>query len=188
MSDESRPDYELMEQIPIDSAAGLKALAHVTRSSILDMLLDRAASITQLAIALHQPKGSVGHHVGVLERAGLIHVVRTRRVRALTEKFYGRTARWFIIAPLRDAGVDPGWTVSEALASADHTSDCPYTVTARYARISPARAKEFADELVALVDRFIATERDGDAVYAMIAGIFPTTRPFLPTRPAEEGR
>ncbi len=32
----------------------------------------------------------------MLERAGLIRVVHTRKVRALTEKFYGRTARLFL--------------------------------------------------------------------------------------------
>jgi len=32
----------------------------------------------------------------VLEKAGLVRVVRTRKVRALTERFYGRTARLFI--------------------------------------------------------------------------------------------
>ncbi len=32
----------------------------------------------------------------MLEKAGLIHVVRTRQVRAVTEKFYGRTARLFL--------------------------------------------------------------------------------------------
>ena len=32
----------------------------------------------------------------VLEAAGMIRVVRTRRVRAVTEKYYGRTARLFL--------------------------------------------------------------------------------------------
>ena len=34
--------------------------------------------------------------IKVLESAGLIRVVRTRRVRAVTEKYYGRTARLFL--------------------------------------------------------------------------------------------
>jgi hypothetical protein len=34
--------------------------------------------------------------VKVLESAGLVKVVRTRRVRALTENYYGRTARLFL--------------------------------------------------------------------------------------------
>ncbi len=33
----------------------------------------------------------------MLEAAGLVRVVRTRRVRALTESFYGRVARLFVI-------------------------------------------------------------------------------------------
>jgi hypothetical protein len=41
------------------------------------------------------PKGTAGHHLKVLERAGLIRVVRTRQVRALTEKYYGRVARLY---------------------------------------------------------------------------------------------
>jgi predicted transcriptional regulator len=42
-------------------------------------------------------KGTVAHHVKVLERAGLVRVVRTRQVRAVTEKYYGRVARLFIL-------------------------------------------------------------------------------------------
>jgi DNA-binding transcriptional ArsR family regulator len=49
-----------------------------------------------VAARLKLPKGTVGHHLKVLERAGLIRVVRTRQVRALTEKYYGRTARLFL--------------------------------------------------------------------------------------------
>lgn len=61
------------------------------------LLRERAASITELAEVLSSPKGTVGHHVKVLERAGLIRVVRTRKVRALTEKYYGRVARLFVL-------------------------------------------------------------------------------------------
>ena len=33
----------------------------------------------------------------MLETAGLVRVVRTRKVRALTEKYYGRVARLFVV-------------------------------------------------------------------------------------------
>ena len=46
---------------------------------------------------LETPKGTVGHHLKVLETAGLVRVVRTRKVRALTERYYGRTARLFVL-------------------------------------------------------------------------------------------
>ena len=61
------------------------------------VLRERAASTTELATALETPKGTVGHHLKVLESAGLIRVVRTRQVRALTEKYYGRVARLFVL-------------------------------------------------------------------------------------------
>jgi len=48
-------------------------------------------------VVLETPKGTVGHHLKVLEAAGLIRVVRTRKVRALTEKYYGRVARLFVL-------------------------------------------------------------------------------------------
>ena len=44
-----------------------------------------------------RPQGTVGHHLKVLERGGLVRVVRTRQVRALTEKYYGRVARLFVL-------------------------------------------------------------------------------------------
>jgi DNA-binding transcriptional ArsR family regulator len=75
----------------------LRALADVVRTKIVFLLRERAASITELAEALSSPKGTVGHHVKVLEQAGLIRVVRTRKVRALTEKYYGRVARLFVL-------------------------------------------------------------------------------------------
>ena len=54
------------------------------------------------------PKGTVGHHLKVLETAGLVRVVRTRQVRALTEKYYGRVARLFELKGVDDdAGGSP---------------------------------------------------------------------------------
>ena len=45
------------------------------RRRILSLLRERAASTTELAQALGQPKGTVGHHVKVTEDAQLIRVV-----------------------------------------------------------------------------------------------------------------
>ena len=79
----------------VDEPEKLRALGDLTRGRIVGLLGQRAASTTELATAMDMPKGTVGHHLKVLERAGLIRVVRTRQVRALTEKYYGRVARLF---------------------------------------------------------------------------------------------
>ena len=90
------PDYEALDVLVVAAPEQLRALADDLRSRIVALLRERARSIQELAQELNVPKGTVGHHVKVLERAGLIHVVRTRQVRALTEKYYGRVAHLFL--------------------------------------------------------------------------------------------
>ena len=91
------PDYELDDVLVVDDPKQLRALGDTFRARIVMMLRERAASTSELATALATPKGTVGHHLKVLETAGLIRVVRTRKVRALTEKYYGRVARLFVL-------------------------------------------------------------------------------------------
>jgi predicted ArsR family transcriptional regulator len=90
------PDYEAEETLLVSAPEQLRAMADEVRSAIISLLRERAYSTQQLAKELGIPKGTVGHHLKVLEHAGLIHVVRTRQVRAVTEKFYGRTAKLFL--------------------------------------------------------------------------------------------
>ena len=92
----SYPDYEAPDVLVVSERHQLQALANDVRTTIISLLRERARSTQQLAHELGVPKGTVGHHLKVLERAGLIHVVRTRQVRAVTEKFYGRTAWLFL--------------------------------------------------------------------------------------------
>ena len=79
------PDYELPDIVVADQPHQLKALGDRARMAILDLVLERAASVMELAAALGKPKSTVAHHVQVLQRAGLLRVVRTRKVRAITE-------------------------------------------------------------------------------------------------------
>ena len=90
-------DYEADDVMVLREPAQLRAIADELRGRIVALLRERAASTTELAAVLKLPKGTVGHHLKVLERAGLIRVVRTRQVRAMTERFYGRTARLFVL-------------------------------------------------------------------------------------------
>jgi DNA-binding transcriptional ArsR family regulator len=89
-------DYEAEETLVVSDPAQHRAMADPFRTQLIQLLRDRARSTQEIAEELKVPKGTVGHHLKVLESAGLIRVVRTRKVRALTEKFYGRTARLFL--------------------------------------------------------------------------------------------
>src|SRR5687768_3811588 len=101
------PDYELADRIVVTAPAQLRALADPLRAVILDLLLERAATVAELAAAVQRPKSTVAHHVNVLVEAGMLRVVRTRRVRAIDERYYGRTARVFYVGVVNRPGEDP---------------------------------------------------------------------------------
>src|ERR671937_2405378 len=100
------PDYELADRIALTRPFQVKAIGHPLRTTILGLLHERAATVTELAVALERPKSTVAYHVKMLAEAGLVQVVRTRRVRAIEERFYGRTARMFYVAAERADGDD----------------------------------------------------------------------------------
>jgi DNA-binding transcriptional ArsR family regulator len=92
--------------LTIEEPERLRAVADPTRGRIIALLNQRAASTTELAAVLGMPKGTVGHHLKVLEKVKLVRVVRTRKVRALTEKYYGRAARLFILKSADESAPD----------------------------------------------------------------------------------
>src|SRR5215207_3142736 len=94
------PDYDLDEMVVITAPVQLRALADALRGTLLELVLERAATVTELARAVDRPKSSVAYHVNLLVDAGLLKVVRTRRVRAIDERYYGRVARTLYIGVL----------------------------------------------------------------------------------------
>src|SRR5438552_18670031 len=101
------PDYELADRQVVSEPAQLRALADPLRATILDLLLERGATVAELAAAVRRPKSTVAHHVSVLVEAGMLRIVRTRRVRAIDERYYGRTARMFSVRVVDRPGGDP---------------------------------------------------------------------------------
>lgn len=159
-------DYEADETLVVDDPDRLRALADDLRVKIVTVLRERAQSTTELAELLGLPKGTVGHHVKVLERAGLIRVVRTRQVRAVTEKYYGRVARLFV---LRSQDGDSGETAIAAAIrqAADEVARAEDILGfgSLHLRLSEADAKRFSDRLKKLVDDYRARQvEDGIGV------------------------
>jgi DNA-binding transcriptional ArsR family regulator len=176
------PDYDLAEDLEVSAPAQLHAMAGPLRSAILDLLLERAATVRELASALRRPKSTVAHHINVLVDAGMLRVVRTRRVRAIDERYYGRTARLFRVGAVKQAalagGVNP-LTEAAAEAVAAHGAD-ELRATLRHARIPDERAHEFWAHVLALAQEFAKLPRSGDTVWGFAAGLYPTDHPILP--------
>jgi len=179
------PDYELADQLVVTATAQLRALADQLRATILDLLLERAATVAELAAAVQRPKSTIAHHVKVLVEAGMLRVVRTRRVRAIDERYYGRTARVFSVGIVNRPGEDPTTVHANALSVAAaesvpaHEADDLRSML-RHARIPAQRAAEFWQRVNAVVREFSQLPRSGDTVYGFAAGLYPTDYPTLP--------
>jgi DNA-binding transcriptional ArsR family regulator len=162
----------------LETPEQVKAIADANRVEIIQLLAERPATTTELAEAMGRPKGSVAHHVKVLEDAGLVTVVRTRKVRAITEKFYGRTAATFVL-PHADSGSHVAF-LREAVGEARDPAEGERAFfTLRHARIPEDRLEEFGERLIELAEEFAASPRGGSTVYGLILGIYPTDRPSL---------
>jgi len=185
MADHTAPGYELADTLELTEPEQYRALFDDTRSQIVDLLMERAANIKELADALDKPKGTVGHHVGVLEGAGLIRVVRTEKIRAIVAKYYGRTARTFVIgeSPDSDVRLAPDHFLTAAAADFAYADvEDPGTLsTLRYARIPTERAGEWNDRLLELAVEFTKEPRGGETTYGLLLAMFPTRRPHLPS-------
>ena len=180
-------DYELDDIVTASTNTQMKAVADDTRLDILNLLLEKAATVSQLADALGKPKGTVGYHAKVLDDAGLIRVVRTNKVRALTEKYYGRVGRTIHFSKPATED-DPLWFVHDALRPMTDHNDHPLPMfTSRVARIPVERAIEFSERIMAVAQEFIELPREGDVVYGFLAGVYPTDLPaFGEGEPSDE--
>ena len=94
------PDYDLEEMFVVTEPGQLRALADPLRDTLLELVLERAATVTEMAQAVDRPKSTIAYHVNLLVDAGLLRVVRTRRVRAIEERYYGRVARTLYVGVL----------------------------------------------------------------------------------------
>jgi DNA-binding transcriptional ArsR family regulator len=179
------PDYDLADRIALTSPSQVKALGHPLRNTILGLLHERAATVSELAVALDRPKSTVAHHVKVLVEAGLVRVVRTRRVRAIDERFYGRTARMFYVSVERSPeGEEMPRDFNDfevaARESAGAFRDGKLWGFIRHARISEDQASGFWERMAELVAEFDRLPRTGETMYGFAIGVYPTDQPTLP--------
>ena len=181
------PDYELQETQELTSAEQVRAIAHPLRTAILSLLHERAASVTELATAVSRAKSTVAYHVNLLVEAGLLRVVRTQRVRAIEERYYGRVARTLYIGVLSSpadkqvvAAIN-GLAQAAAEAGPAHAAD-ELRCTLLHARIPIEEVRDFWAEVQQLARRFAQIPRSGDQVYGFAAGLYPTDAPTLPPK------
>jgi len=181
-----------------------RAVADPTRQRVLQLLRERSATTKQLAEALGMKPGAIGHHLKVLEEVGFVRVVKTRQVRAITEKYYGNTyrrlsftARHFSWAE-EIPEISPQFHLEQAMAEYEapeidevepvgEASERIVPMSSLvHARIPRERAEEFARRVAGLAEEFDQPPVAGEKVYAFIASVFPTNLPELPEDEAKD--
>jgi DNA-binding transcriptional ArsR family regulator len=188
MTEPTTPDYELDETMKLTTPAQVQAIGHELRTTILGLLHERAATVTELAVAVRRPKSTVAYHMGVLEAAGLARVIRTRRVRAIEERFFGRTARMFYIGVGAGTGGEElpqdfnDLEVAASESQAAHEARRLWSFI-RHARIPSKRSAEFWERGMDLVREFDQLPRSGSTTYGFVVGLYPIPGyPSLPDR------
>jgi len=159
--DQAIPDYDLDELVVITAPEQLRALADPLRTTLLELLLERAATVTEMAQAVDRP------------------------VRAIEERYYGRVARTLYIGVLNRpedrlvaASIN---SLAQAVAesAAAHAND-ELRCTLVHARIPIEHVRAFWSQVQALARGFAQIPRGGDQVYGFVAGLYPTDAPTLP--------
>jgi len=182
---EQIPDYDLDEMVVVTAPEQLRALADPLRATLLELLLERAATVTEMARAVDRPKSTIAYHVNVLVDTGLLRVVRTRRVRAIEERYYGRVARTLYIGVLsrpedkQVVAAINGLAEAAAESASAHAAD-ELRCLLVHARIPIEEVRNFWAEVQEVARRFAQIPRAGDQVYGFAAGLYPTDVPTLP--------
>jgi len=165
------------DHLTIRGREQLHAIGEPMRWRILGRLQVGPASIQELAQALGKAKGTIGHHVRVLESSGLIRLAETKRVRGVVEKRYLRVARQYRLPETEDDGADAEigmLPIRAALAEARPgrgKSDPSMSLVVR-ARMPAARAKRFADLINQLATEFADGAPGTGETFGLVGAIY----------------
>ncbi|WP_327122165.1 helix-turn-helix domain-containing protein [Streptomyces sp. NBC_01341] len=176
------PTADLPETFHVTTDEQLRAVSSLTRHRIMAVLRFEPATITQIAERVGLAKGSSSYHVRLLERAGLVKVVRTRKVRGVTERYYAMAARSIALPDPGEGG--PDMLMRHAVADLEaapagaerHVRMAHLRLTDEQFAQLGARLQEVADEFRELSDPSLP---DASLVFALF-------RPAQPKQ-TEEG-
>jgi DNA-binding transcriptional ArsR family regulator len=169
----------------ITTVEQFKAISDPTRTRILGIIQNQPATAKQIAQALNMAPGTVGHHLQVLESAGLAQVVARRLIRGIVAKYYTRTARIFQYdLPPEVAGkfsscleiiAHAGDELAEAVA--DYSEELFGRTGFPHARLSSERAAYYQRKVDELMDEMVQETPDpvGD-VYGFYGAFFLSPR------------
>ncbi|MFE9818489.1 helix-turn-helix domain-containing protein [Streptomyces sp. NBC_00236] len=176
------PTDDPSETFHVTTDEQLRAVSNLTRHRIMAVLRFEPATITQIAARVGLAKGSSSYHVRLLERAGLVKVVRTRKVRGVTERYYAMAAQ-SIAMPDPGAG-QPDPLMRHAVADLEAApAESERHVRMAHLRLTDEQFTELGARLGALADEY---QKLSDPSLPDVSLVFALFRPAPPEQ-VEEG-
>ena len=180
---------ELPARLTVNTVQQLKALGDTTRSRILGIIQLQPATAKQIADKLGIAPGTIGHHLQVLEAAGLAQIVARRLIHGIVAKYYTRTARIFVYDFPSEVSDDLSVTLDmhtkvrdELVATLSEDTNNKRDVAFPegrcstafpHARLSIARAEEYSRRISAIIDDLIQEPSDPEGqVYGFYSAMF----------------
>ncbi len=172
---------DLPVRLLITTMQQFKALSDPTRSRILGIIQNQPATAKQIADRLEASPGAIGHHLQVLEAAGLAQLVARRLVRGIVANYYTRTARIFKYDLPQEITGDTSIGLEIMTKARDELAEALMSVKEDplrtdgfpHVRLSLERAQFYQDRLQALVDDVLNETPDPNGeVYGVFVAMF----------------
>lgn len=171
---------DLPASLNISTLEQYRAISDRTRTRILNIIQLTPATAKQIAGRLGASPGAIGHHLRVLEEAGLVQLSARRQVRGMIANYYTRTARIFNYhLPEELAGADVPFVDILLRAREELVETVKENPTAAklhgfpHARLSAERAEYYEQRIQDLMDDLLREPAGGTGdVYGILLSMF----------------
>lgn len=194
----------LPREVQITTLEQFKAVSHPLRTRILGVIQHQPATAKQVADRLGASPGAIGHHLKVLEDAGLAQVVARRVTRGIIAKYYTRTARIFMFNLPKELGggrvssvdifntaqrefmaaLDESEGKSESESESKDNSDGFAMSGFPRAKLSDEKIEHYAQRIQAILDSLLAEPPDPNGTVVGFFYAFFTSPSYMQGRPA----
>lgn len=159
------------DTVVVETDEQLHAVGNLLRQRIIRLLREGPATVTQVAKCLEITKGNAGYHMKVLAEAGLVRVVDMRKVRGVTEIYYGPIGK-LIVLPDPAPG-QPDHLMRNALAEVEAMpAGMPADMRLKFLRLSPADFDAAVTVMQTAFDQVCAMHDPGQPAAALFTVVF----------------
>jgi predicted ArsR family transcriptional regulator len=164
----------------------IKVFAHPLRARLVEVFADMPRTAKQAAQVIGQKPTKLYHHVEMLERVGLIKLVKTQKKRGTIEKYYRTVAKRFSVdSSLFEMMKNGKKAIGEFRAMFNtmlentmrEKREVEVTLARKHIRTTAANLKDMQEKIHKMLDEFAAAEdKKGEVEYRLVLVFYPLTK------------